>query len=402
MSNSRYLQLIDSKKCDFTYEDLKGMEASAGSSFYLFDAWRLQENIKGLKEILGANVELCFSMKANPWLVNEAVRWADYLEICSPGELRRCLREHINPKKMILDGLMKTEDEVVSAIRHGVRRISVDSMAQMELVGRIAKEAREDVHVLLRLSCGNQFGMEEEEIIQLIEDYGRDSHIAIEGLHYYSGTQKKNSLEAAAEFEELDHRIEKIERESGYGIRTLEIGGGAGVPYFREEERKRYVDTWNVILEKINCLSERLHVIYEAGRMVAASAGVYITKVMECKQRKGRKILILDGGMNHMSYFGQIAGRKTPFIQVVSDREYEEEEVALCGSLCTAQDILAKNICVKGAVKGTYIIFQLTGAYSVTECCSEFLSRVKPALLMKTDQGELAVLRDRERIEFDD
>ncbi|MGF0032206.1 alanine racemase [Bariatricus sp. SGI.154] len=402
MSNLRYLQLINPGKCDFTHEELKVLEASAGSSFYLFDAGRLQKNIKDLKEMLGAKAELCFSMKANPWLAKEAGRWADYLEICSPGELRRCLRERIDPKKMVLDGLMKTEEEVVSAIRHGVQRISVDSMGQMELVGRIAKEAGEDVHVLLRLSCGNQFGMEEEEIIRIIGDYRRDNNITIEGLHYYSGTQKKNSSEIAAEFEQLDHRIGKIERESGYSIKTLEIGGGAGVPYFREEAQERYEDVWDVIMEKISCLSERLHIVYEAGRIVAAPAGVYITKVMECKRRKGREILILDGGMHHLSYFGQIAGRKTPFIQVVSDGEYGEEEVTLCGSLCTAQDILAKNICVKGAVKGTYIIFQLTGAYSVTECCSEFLSRAKPALLMKTDHGELSVLRDRERIEFDD
>lgn len=400
MSNLNYLQLIEPEKCEYQYKELKKMENISGSSFYIFDANRLHKNLRILKEILGDTVSICFSMKANPWLVNEVKEWTDCLEVCSPGELKQCLTLGVPTEKIILDGLMKTEEEICAAISCGVTKISVDSPEQLIMINENARILRKTVNVLLRLSSGNQFGMEEDEIIQIIQENDDDSFINIEGLHYYSGTQKKNSAEISQELDTLTCQINHIEQESGRILKTLEIGGGAGVPYFQEDIRDRYVEAWDTIQSKIYEWSQRFHVVYEAGRILGASAGIYVTKVLESKQRKNKKILILDGGIHHFSYFGQIVGRKTPFIQAISDTIGQEETVTLCGSLCTAQDILAKNVAISGTAPGTYILFHLVGAYSVTECCVDFLSRSKPAVLMKSEQGEMITLRGKDIVVF--
>lgn len=395
MKNFKDWNLVIPEKYDFTYEDLEKIGHTYGKSFYIFDEQRLIRNIRAVKEKLAGSAQLCFSMKSNPWLIRYVQREVDCLEVCSPGELKRCIEAGIRGDQIVLDGVMKTEKEIHAAIEKAVERVSVDSVRQFGMIQRIAQKMKRTVKVILRLTNGNQFGMDVEEIIQLVTN--KHPYIDIMGLHYYSGTQKRNSSEIIKDFENLSIQTADIEKRTGVKFEILEIGGGAGVPYFMEDDRTRYEESWEVICGEIRKLSEKYCIVYEAGRILTATAGVYISKVMDYKIRGKRKLLLLDGGMHHFTYYGQIAGRKTPYIESVSmDKSDELEEVVICGSLCTAQDILVRKARIKGAKEGTYIIFYMVGAYSVTESCMDFLSRSRPALLLKNSDQLTLLAKDGE------
>ena len=60
--------------------------------FYLFQEKKLLQNIREVRNCMGGGVRIAYAMKANPWISSSAVREADYLEVCSEGELDLCIR----------------------------------------------------------------------------------------------------------------------------------------------------------------------------------------------------------------------------------------------------------------------------------------------------------------------
>ena len=74
---------------------------------YVFDLDRLREDVAEMKTLLADRVGLCFAMKANPFLTEEMAEMTDYIEVCSPGELRICIEQKIPAEKMILSGVLK-------------------------------------------------------------------------------------------------------------------------------------------------------------------------------------------------------------------------------------------------------------------------------------------------------
>lgn len=403
MKNLEYLKLTDSGIDHFTYSDLAGLEQSGGGSYYLFDLPKLIENIRNLKTSFGHKVSLSYSVKANPWLAEYAREYVDYLEICSPGELKKFLQNGWDLNQVTLDGLLKTPEEIDAALRKGVRRISIDSLSQWELVYDCAKRQNRSVNVLLRLTSGNQFGMSLEEIFTFLERKSDNRVLHIEGIHYYAGTQKKSAAEVKRVFRYLVNALDEIQSRTGGKLEIVELGGGAPVPYFQEDDKEEYQEAYSTLVECVKNLAESIQVIYEAGRILSASAGCYISKIIGCKFRTGGKIVLIDGGTHQLTYYGSIAGRKTPEIRSVFRGDgvsQKEENVTVCGSLCTALDIMARKVKLQKTEPGTYLIFGLAGAYSVTECGCDFLSRSKPALLLREINGEIKVLRPSEIIDF--
>ena len=379
--------MVDIREYDFQYGFLQQMEKQAQGPFYIFDEARLNQNLQMIRDALPSGIKVCFSMKANPWLVETLKDTIDYLEICSPGELGRCKELKVKGQKMVLDGLMKTDAEIRQAVCDGVSSISIDSVEQMDQVERVAREeGKNGVQILLRLSSGNQFGMDKEEILSVLRNKNRYPHLSAIGIHYYSGTQKKNERQVQKEYDILNKDLDEIKAAADDNFRILELGGGCGLAYFKEnntEDKEKYRQVWETTLRNIERLSACWDVVYEVGRLLAASSGIYVTRIIQKKARDDKDFLIVNGGSNHFSYYGQTAGLRTPYIQIVSQKQglKIQKKTVICGSLCTSQDILIGNSDQYGDIED-YVVFYLTGAYSVTECCSDFLSRSRPALFL--------------------
>ena len=57
-----------------------------GTPTYVFDMQNLSKRVALLRSKLPAGTQLCFAMKANPFLAGALSRLTDKLEVCSPGE----------------------------------------------------------------------------------------------------------------------------------------------------------------------------------------------------------------------------------------------------------------------------------------------------------------------------
>ena len=134
------------------------------------------------------------------------------------------------------------------------------------------------------------------------------------------------------------------------------------------------------------------------GRFIATECGYYITRVLETKQANNANYAIVDGGINHVNYIGQIMGMKLPVINHYNDKleivEAGDEEWSLCGSLCTTNDNLVRSYTSSTVKVGDYLVFCNIGAYSITEGLYLFLSRTMPKVIAYDGNDKYRVLRD--------
>ena len=132
------------------------------------------------------------------------------------------------------------------------------------------------------------------------------------------------------------------------------------------------------------------------GRFFAAPCGYYLTKVIDAKSNYGVNYAIVDGGLNQLKYDGQLKGMLIPQIIHLKDRADcgETAPWTLCGSLCTTEDVLTRNVSLDDLQIGDTLVFCRTGAYSVTEGMAVFLSREMPVVSVWSEKEGLTVIRE--------
>lgn len=373
--------------------DIKTIE-SIGTPFYVFDIDVLKNRINYLKSVLPENVHLCFAMKANPFVVKEIEDTIEKYEICSYGEWNIANELGVAHEKMVISGVYKDETSMIDIINHYKHGevITIESLNQIKLVDKITKDKNIVVDVILRLTSGNQFGMSEEEIISILENRSKFNMLNIMGIQYFSGTQKKLSRRIIKELEYVDDFVQKLKNELGFVIEELEFGPGFPVMYFEAETDFDENTYLMEIADKIRNLKYQGHITMELGRSIAASCGSYYTKVVDKKTNKEGNFAILDGGMHHIVYYGQMMAMKKPMLDIVPKRNGHEESWNLVGALCTINDLIVKGLPVKSLELGDVFVFKNTGAYAMTEGISLFLSRDLPKVLF-VKNGKIEVVR---------
>lgn len=368
--------------------------------FYLLDAEELQNRMAFLRKHLPSQVELCYAVKANPFLVRELLSLADRFEICSPGELAICQKMGVPSEKQVVSGVYKNALLMQQTVQHDVQAgastgiYTVESMSQFSILQEAAKAAGTQLPVLLRLTSGNQFGLDEDEIEQMIAGRFENPWLHIRGIQYFSGTQKTSLKRLQREINLLDSFLEHLSERYGYQAEELEFGPGLPVSYFEGEafDEPVFLREFSALLEDMNFSGK---IILELGRSIAASCGRYLTQVVDLKTNRQGSFAIVDGGMHQLVYFGQSMAMKQPGIRVLSPySEAENHRWNICGSLCTVNDILVKQMPLPPLHIGDVLVFEKTGAYCMTEGISLFLSRDLPKVLLATSSGKIRILRD--------
>ena len=159
---------------------------------YIFDLDILKERVLLIKQILSPACT-CFAMKANPFLIKPMDEYTDRFEVCSPGEYEICMRQGIAPDKIVVSGVNKTEQSMdrIMQLSEGKGIFTIESLAHYRILSACAQKYERKISVYVRLSSGNQFGMDKKTLEQVIANCQKDKYLSVLGIHYYSGTQKK-------------------------------------------------------------------------------------------------------------------------------------------------------------------------------------------------------------------
>ena len=374
---------------------LKALAQQVQTPAYVFNLDEFGHRALQVKEAFGEKTDLCFSIKANPFLLAGLPDIFDKIEVCSPGELTICEKTGADMKMVIFSGVNKTKVDVERAMDDGVGVFTAESHLHLQLINDAACKRGIQVPVLLRLTAGSQFGMDEQDVLQIIS--GREAYagVKIVGLHYFSGTQKRKVALIEKELDYLMQFVAQVEQDHGFKLERLEYGTGLAVDYFARDAEELELARLEAVSAKIREVSEKIDLTVEMGRFFAAPCGYYFTRVMDAKTNMGVNYAIVDGGLNQLKYDGQIQGMQIPKISHIriKDDVAAAEKWTLCGSLCTTADVLTRNAELAGLSMGDILVFERTGAYSVMEGMAVFLSREMPEVSLYSEEKGLTKVR---------
>lgn len=367
-----------------------------GTPAYVFDTDIFAQRAKLVKKAFGDKVQICFSIKANPFVLADLPQSFSKIEVCSPGELTICEKLDADMDMVIFSGVNKTAEDVERAMQDCVGTFTAESIMHVNLINNSAVNNGKCVPVLLRLTGGSQFGMDEDELLDIIKNRDNYKGIEIVGIHYFTGTQKRKPAAIIKELDRVDAFVDMVKSDYNFELKRVEYGTGLAVDYFKDNADELEEERLNGISERIRELGEKVELTVEMGRFFAAPCGFYFTKVIDTKTCCGVNYAILDGGLNQLKYDGQIQGMQIPAITHLSDDDKNTDEQAwtLCGSLCTTADVLAREVKLCGLKPDDTLVFHRTGAYSAMEGMAVFLSREMPRIALYSKEKGLRLVRD--------
>lgn len=389
--------------------------------YYVFDTDEFAKRAAMIRAALdckgGRRIPLCFSIKANPFLLHRLPEGLDHVEVCSPGELEICIALGVKPESIIYSGVMKEKCDIERAVSYGAGILTCESIRHAALISEVMLEcmpegaheaefAETKAHVILRLTSGNQFGMSLDDIEYIISHPDEFKGIAVMGIHYYSGTQK-SLRKINKDLEKIKSALTMLKDKYSFEPQLVEYGPGLCVEYFEEDWQKREIQALDEAAEVLREFAVEYPLGIEMGRFLAASCGKYYTQVKDLKSTGDANYAILDGGIHHLNYFGQRMAMQVPPIKVYAGEVSENEgkngveltelpdtDYTLCGSLCTVADVLVREVKLKKLELGDVLEFGHCGAYSVTEAPALFLSRQLPAIYAYSKECGYECLRE--------
>ena len=346
---------------------------------YIFNIDELIKRTRYLKEVFQCGI--VYAVKANTFIPKEIEDEVERFEICSSGEFEICNKLGINHKKMVISGVYKDYESIDNMIsNYDIGKYTIESLEQFKLLEELSNKYNKEIHVLIRLTSNNQFGVNEEEFKYIIKN---KNQIIIDGIEYFSGTQKTSLKKINREIDYLCEFINEVEEEFNIKLDEIEYGPGLSINYFQNEEfnEENYFKEINEAIGKLRY--KKLYL--ETGRSLTASCGFYLTRVVDMKNNKNGNHIILDGGINHLVYYGQTMAMRLPYFDIFPKKDVKKEIYTLYGSLCTVNDVIIKGVEIQKLEIGDLLIFKNVGAYSSTEGISLFLSRELPGIVLYKD-----------------
>lgn len=388
-----------------------------GSPLYVYDLEVARNQFRRLRNALPARFEICFSVKANPnqALLRAFLAEGSGLEIASSGELIQALAAGCPAEKILFAGPGKTESELSLALDHRIGEIHIESRTEAFRLARLAAEKRTRARISLRVNPAAAvegggmrmgakavpFGIDEDQLDDLLSELLPMAELEIVGLHLFMGTQILDQEVLLKQYRAGLEIARHLQRRIQRPLKTIDWGGGLGVPYFPHETRldldelQAGLTAWMAEIDADGEFAQTRFVV-EPGRFLAAECGVYVTRVTDVKVSRGKKFAIVDGGMHHhlaaSGNLGQTIKRNYPVAVLNKLDQPAAETVEVVGPLCTPLDVLARTIAVPTIEIGDLIgVFQ-SGAYGRSASPLGFLSRQAPAEVV-VDRGEAYLAR---------
>ena len=367
--------------------------------FYAYDRQLITERVALLRNLLPAEIQIHYAMKANPMpaVVQHLATLVDGIDVASAGELRVALDTPILPDQISFAGPGKKDSELSCAIAAGIT-LNMESEQEMERIAnlgqnldicpRVAIRVNPDFELKssgMKMSGGpKQFGVDAERVPSMLSRCNK-LKLDFEGFHIFCGSQNLNAAaiqEAQEKTIQLGLRLAKHAPDS---VRLLNIGGGFGVPYFPGEKSLDLISVCknlNQLVEETKKYLSDTKIAIELGRYLVAEAGIYVCQVLERKISRERIFLVTDGGLHHhlaaSGNFGQVIRKNYPVIVGNKVMGNERESVSVVGPLCTPLDLLADEVEMAKADIGDLIVVFQSGAYGLTASPTAFLNHPAP------------------------
>jgi len=394
------------------------LASMVATPFYVYSGDLVLRQVRRVSDAIGPEADLHYSIKANPslGLCDLIARAGAGAEVASAGELLLAQRAGFLSGRTVFAGPGKTSRELALACELGIGAVNVESSGEADRLALVATGMGRPVRMGLRINPAfpapksqmhmaggaQQFGMDEESAFQVIDRYRDHKYVRLVGLHVYSGTQASDISALLLHCERIAGLGRQLADRLVRPLEMIDFGGGFAVPYFENSpgfDLETFGSGFRALTRKWRADPVLGHTRYviELGRYLVAEAGVYITRVVDVKRTRGRRIVVTDGGMNHhitaTGNFGQVFRKAYPISLVSTRHEQLGDPATVAGPCCTPLDVLAHDFNLGGVEPGDLVAVFCSGAYGYSASSLAFLSHPTPAELMVLG-GNIHILRE--------
>jgi len=370
-----------------------------GTPTYVYDLAEVRTARNDLASSLPTPHRLYYSMKANPHpdVVSTLHHAGCHIEISSIGELNIARRTGVPAQRCLLTGPGKTDEELFAALEAGVGAISVESAHEFARLGKVSTSLDKPVTCLLRVNVEDAiggmgltmtgrpspFGIDSAAILEAVDSFQPNGHIAVEGLHFFMGSNVQDENTLVSMMDASVRTAARIRSSLSTPLKVVDLGGGFGAPYARQDERPQF-PTLRARLSAM--LDDHLPgwrngeplIAFESGRYLVSTAGTLICRVVDVKVSKGERFVVLDTGIHHLG--GMSGLRRVPPIAVQPIRprgDEPEDNVRIVGPLCTPLDTWLRGPFPR-VKPGDVLEVPNVGAYALTASLLAFISWPSP------------------------
>ena len=379
-----------------------------GSPCYIYSRATLERHWHAFDKAFQDHSHLiCYAVKANSniGLLNLLARLGSGFDIVSIGELERVIAAGGDPKKVVFSGIGKREDEILAALKIGIRCFNIEVRDELDRINRLAKLLGVIAPVSFRvnpnvdakthpyISTGlkeNKFGI---DIDQALTEYRRAAtmpNINIIGIDCHIGSQL---TETGPFLDALDKLLELVSalKADNINLHHLDLGGGLGIRYNTETPPKP-ADYIELILERLGATD--FEILLEPGRAIVGNAGILVTQIEYLKPTPHKNFAIVDAAMNDLMR-PSLYSAWQEIIPIVKNSNAPEKLWDIVGPVCETGDFLGKERMLKLA-QGDLLAIRSSGAYGFS-MSSNYNSRPRAPELM-VDGNQVHLIRDRESL----
>ena len=383
--------------------------AEVGTPFYLYSSATLLHHYELFdKALCGVDHQIFYAMKAasNQAILKLLADAGSGMDVVSGGEYARARAAGVPGELIVFSGVGKTRSEMEIALNGGIRQFNIESEPEMQLLSEVASSMGQVAPVTIRInpnidakthskiSTGkkeDKFGIPISRARDVFAVAAQLPGIKPVGIDVHIGSQLID-LEPYGQAYDKVAELTEILRADGHLISRLDLGGGLGIPYKKNNQQPPTPEDYAALVRnKVGHLGCQIEI--EPGRLIAGNAGILVSEVIYVKEGEDRTFLIVDSAMNDLirpalyDAYHEIL----PIQEPKSDLDYQTYDVV--GPVCESGDTFAKERWLPSMTAGDLLAFRSAGAYG-SVMASEYNSRpLVPEVLVRNDQ--FAVIRER-------
>jgi diaminopimelate decarboxylase len=380
-----------------------------GTPFYCYSTATLERHYKVFAGALPAGSLVAFSVKANGNLavLKTLANLGAGADVVSGGELAKALAAGIPASKIVFSGVGKTREEMREGLEAGIYQFNVESEPELAALDEVARGLNMRAPVTLRINpnvdarthakittgtAETKFGIPFSRAREAYAQAAKLAGIQIVGIDVHIGSQIIELEPFETAFKLVGELVTSL-RTDGHTITRLDLGGGLGVPYENSNmpppDPSEYGAMVSRVTKDLGCTLS-----FEPGRLIAANAGVLVSRVIYVKKGEAKDFLIIDAGMNDLirpamyEAHHEIVAVAEP--KVGSPRPRYD----VVGPICETSDLFASSRPLPELKSGDLVAILSAGAYGAVMAGDYNMRPRIPEVLVRGEQW--GIVRPRE------
>ncbi len=373
-----------------------------GSPLYVYNLDLVKQRYQELfSHIKHPRLKILFAMKANynPTILKTLIGLGAGIDTVSIGEALLAQELGCTSANMLYTANNVTLAEMKQVHERGLLT-NIGAISTLETFGRAFPGSEVCLRFNPEVVAGShekiqtggkltKFGLLFQDLPEVLEIVSR-YNLKVIGLHKHTGS---GISETDKYLEAVNNLLQIATLQNFPHLKSLDFGGGFGVPYHPLDQRFDLSKFGEIIVELVTAhekkIGRELELWFEPGRYLVCEAGYLVIEVNTIKNNRGRKIVGTDSGFPQL--IRPVFYDAYHQIENLSNPNGKPQTYDICGNICETGDHFAKDREIPEIREGDLLAIQNAGAYCYA-MGGIYNLRPMPAEVVH-EQGELKLSR---------